>query len=174
MAIVIIKGPSKSLKSTIAAALRNNQISNGKGALLIDDFQEGELKHQLEKIIVGVPFPEGSPPPPHRSWLEQTKKYRTKLKEDGTPEKDDQGQDVFEEYSETLLPFKPDSMVIVVDAKEAVLDEFEKMLPGFKKQFGPVYHVNTNASGEANVGASSQSAAAPGQMKKTQAQQGQK
>lgn len=56
MSICIIKGPAKSGKTLIARALRNNQISNKKGALLIDEDQTGELNIQLEKIIDGANF----------------------------------------------------------------------------------------------------------------------
>lgn len=56
MSIVIIKGPSKTGKSLIANALRNNQISNKKGALLIDEDQNGDMDILLEKIIVGENF----------------------------------------------------------------------------------------------------------------------
>lgn len=56
MSICVIKGPAQSGKSLIARALRNNQISNKKGALLIDEDQNGELNIQLEKIIAGDNF----------------------------------------------------------------------------------------------------------------------
>lgn len=56
MSIVIIKGPSKTGKSLIANALRNNQISNRKGALLVDEDQNGDMNILLEKIIVGANF----------------------------------------------------------------------------------------------------------------------
>lgn len=61
MTILVIAGPPKSGKSMIAAALRNNQITLGKGALLIDEQQEGELQHQLEKIIIAEPLKPGTP-----------------------------------------------------------------------------------------------------------------
>ena len=61
MSINIITGPSKSGKTLIANALRNNQISNKKGALLIDENNDGEPKILLEKLLVGAPFPEVVP-----------------------------------------------------------------------------------------------------------------
>jgi hypothetical protein len=57
MSIVIIKGQAKSGKTLIANALRNNQISSKKGALLIDETNDGEAKPLLEKILIGVPLP---------------------------------------------------------------------------------------------------------------------
>lgn len=53
MTILVISGPPKSGKTMVAVALRNNQITLGKGALLIDESQDGELQHLLEKIIAG-------------------------------------------------------------------------------------------------------------------------
>lgn len=104
MSICIIKGPAQSGKTLIARALRNNQISNKKGALLIDEDQLGELHIQLEKIIDGVPY--------------NLKNWQS-------------------------LPWKADAMIITVGDKAKVLDEFEKMMPGFKERFGPVYTVDT-------------------------------
>lgn len=53
MAIVIINGPTQSGKSYIANSLRNNAVNSGKGCLLLDEDQEGELKSLIEKIIDG-------------------------------------------------------------------------------------------------------------------------
>jgi hypothetical protein len=61
MAITIIKGPPRSGKSELAAALRNSAITNGRGALLIDDTNDGEVKPLLEKLLVGVELPETPP-----------------------------------------------------------------------------------------------------------------
>jgi hypothetical protein len=57
MSITIIQGQSKTGKSLIANALRNNQISNKNGALLVDDTSDGELDVLLEKLLVGVNLP---------------------------------------------------------------------------------------------------------------------
>jgi len=57
MSITIITGESGTGKTLIANALRNNQISNQKGCLLIDETQDGALDTLLEKIIVGVNLP---------------------------------------------------------------------------------------------------------------------
>lgn len=42
------------------------------------------------------------------------------------------------------LPWKPHSMIITVGEQSHLLAEFEKMLPGFMKFFGPVYSVSTS------------------------------
>lgn len=58
MPIIHIKGPKKSGKSLLANSLRNSSIGQGKGALLVDDTQDGDPRHLLEKIIVAVPLTE--------------------------------------------------------------------------------------------------------------------
>ncbi len=60
MTILVISGPPKSGKTMVAVALRNNQITNGKSALLIDEQQDGELLHLIEKIIAGDPLKPGT------------------------------------------------------------------------------------------------------------------
>lgn len=72
MAITIIKGPPKSGKSLLANSIRNTHIGKGldeksgtfHGCLLIDDTQDGEPRHLLEKLIVGVALPEDGTPVP--------------------------------------------------------------------------------------------------------------
>lgn len=61
MPITIINGPAKSGKSRLANALRNSQITNGKGALLVDDTSDGEIKPLIEKLLMGVELPETPP-----------------------------------------------------------------------------------------------------------------
>jgi len=114
MSIVVIKGPPKSGKSLIANALRNNQIAFRNGALLVDEDQEGDARHLIEKLLVGAPVPENP----------------------------------VADISE--LPWKPRCMVIVVGAKEAILDEFEALVPGFSEAMGPIYTINTGV--QAGVG----------------------
>jgi len=58
MSIAIITGPAESGKTLIANALRNNQLSFKKGALLVDETTDGEIRHLIEKILVGVPLPQ--------------------------------------------------------------------------------------------------------------------
>ena len=108
MSIVIISGAAKSGKTLIANALRNNQISSKKGAMLIDETNDGEMKPLLEKILIGIQLPAEIPD----DW-------------------------------QTKLPWKPDPMIVVVAEKQKMLAEFEAILPGFKKQFGPVYTIKT-------------------------------
>lgn len=105
--IIVIKGPAKSGKSSLAICLRNNQISNKHGALLIDEQSDGELDVLLEKIVVGVNMPAVAP------------------------------------KNLADIPWKPNSMVILVGGKADMLDAIEKRLPGFRKYHGPVYHVET-------------------------------
>jgi len=105
--IILIKGPAKSGKSTIANAIRNSQIGQSKGCLLLDETTTGELNHLLEKIIIGVPFTEGM--------------------------KD--------------IPWKKEAMVVAVNDKAELLDEFEKMVPGFREQLGPIVTLNIENSG---------------------------
>jgi hypothetical protein len=45
----------------------------------------------------------------------------------------------------TALPWKKDPTVIMVGDKQAMLAEFEKMLPGFIDLMGPVYRVTIEA-----------------------------
>jgi hypothetical protein len=108
MSITLIKGASQTGKSLIANALRNNQISFKKGALLVDEACDGEPKILLEKILVGVQLPQPAP----EDWA-------------------------------TSLPWKPNPMIILVGDKDALLETFEEMLPGFTEAFGPVYTIDT-------------------------------
>ena len=66
MSVVIITGPPKSGKSLIANALRNNQISNKHGALLIDEANDGAPDILLEKILIGEKLPQPAP----KNWAE--------------------------------------------------------------------------------------------------------
>jgi hypothetical protein len=61
MPIVIISGQPSSGKTTIANALRNNAISNGRGALMVDENSDAELRYLLEKILDGVVLRPGVP-----------------------------------------------------------------------------------------------------------------
>jgi hypothetical protein len=61
MAITIIKGPAKSGKSELANALRNSAITNQRGALLVDDDNDGETKPLIEKLLLGTELPEDPP-----------------------------------------------------------------------------------------------------------------
>lgn len=107
MSVVIIKGKPETGKTLIAIALRNNQISNKHGALLIDEFSEGDTDILLEKIIVGVNLPAEAP---------------KDLKQ---------------------IPWKPNSMVILVGEKAEMLEVFEARLPGFTKHFSPIFTIDT-------------------------------
>jgi len=108
MPIIHITGPAKSGKSLMGNSMRNTQISNGKGALLVDDTQEGEARYLLEKLIDGD--------------------HLGAISGDGPaiprPAKD--------------VNWKPEPAIIFVGDKIKLLDEFEKIVPGFTKMFGPV------------------------------------
>jgi hypothetical protein len=81
--------------------LRNSQISQGKGALIVDEKQDGEPRHLLEKIIAGMPLLEPTPA--------------------------------------DKIPWKKDPLVILVGkSAPKALEHFEKLVPGFKRMFGPV------------------------------------
>lgn len=99
--ITILDGTSVANKQAFADSLRNTLISKGRGVLLVNDKQDGDPKHQIEKILAGVPFP----------------------KEPGDLKK---------------LQWKADPVVIIFSEKEATLEAFEKVMPGFKAHFGPV------------------------------------
>lgn len=60
MSIILIKGPPKSGKSTLANALRNYQIANGRGALMVDEAGDADPKALLEKIISAAQLPAGA------------------------------------------------------------------------------------------------------------------
>ena len=51
------------------------------------------------------------------------------------------------------LPWKRDSMIILVGNKTSLLDEFEVMMPGFKEFFGPVstIQMSTEKNGDQNT-----------------------
>lgn len=68
--ITIIEGPQGSGKTTLANSLRNQHIGKGldekskrfHGALLIDEDQDGEPRHLLEKLIEGMALPANETP----------------------------------------------------------------------------------------------------------------
>lgn len=60
MAIIVITG-DQSAADLLGNSLRNTAISSGKGALLVKADQDGAVQHQIEKIIAGDVFVEGTP-----------------------------------------------------------------------------------------------------------------
>ena len=68
MPITIIKGPAKSGKTALGNALRNSHIGQSqpagrvvKGALLVDDTNDGEIKPLIEKLLLGAELPADPP-----------------------------------------------------------------------------------------------------------------
>lgn len=61
MSIIVIQGPARSGKTTVANALRNNQIASKRGALLVDEANDGAPEHLLEKILRGTVLRPGAP-----------------------------------------------------------------------------------------------------------------
>lgn len=116
--ITIIEGPKGSGKTTMANAMRNAHIGKTEpfgpdspknwrphGLLMIDDDQEGEPRHLIEKLLHGVSLPA-----------------------DGTP------------VDAKKLDWKAEPSVVIVGAGRATkfLEDFEKLVPGFKTKVGPI------------------------------------
>lgn len=110
MAIIIIQGPAKSGKTMIAVALRNAQVAQAKGALLVDEDQDGDTAALIEKVLVGDPLPS-------------------------------------EPTDAKVLPWKPETDIILVGDKAKMLDAFEALVPGFTAFHGPTFTVTTAAGG---------------------------
>lgn len=123
MAIIHIEGPKKSGKSLMANAMRNTHIGQSqpeegviKGALLVDDNQTGEPRYLLEKLMDG----------------------------DILGERPGVGEAIPRKVSD--IKWKADVTVIFVGDKIDLLAEFEELVPGFTKAFGPVTKLATSAS----------------------------
>lgn len=115
MPIIHITGPKKSGKSLLANSLRNTAIGQSnpaegifKGALLVDDSQNGEPRYLLEKLILGESL---GVTPGVGDAIPRTAKD---------------------------IKWKDDPLVVFVGDKIKLLAEFEKLAPGFTKMFGPV------------------------------------
>jgi hypothetical protein len=123
MAITVINGPEASGKTVLAQTMRNTAISNGRGCLLLDETTEGEPSVLAEKIIVGEKLPVD---------------VRNHLKVELVDDKPvvSRGLDA--------IAWKKDPLVIVVgDKGKALLQEIEKVCPGFISKFGPATGVST-------------------------------
>ena len=139
--IILIKGNASTGKSLIANALRNNQIAQGNGALLIDEDTEGDLDPLLEKIIAGKALADLSP----------TREQQDARGVAMTLPELDEGGNVLNEpaplYANlaeaATIPWKPHSLVILINDREDMLEQFEQRVPGFRDVLGPVVTLTT-------------------------------
>lgn len=125
MAITIISGPPKTGKSALGATLRNFAISNGRGALLLDDAnKDADPRVLVEKLLVAEHLPDDVP----------------SFRKVG---KDAKGKEVILSGIDAL-PWKKDPHVIAVDkAGRDLLNKIESVCPGFKERFGPASGIST-------------------------------
>jgi hypothetical protein len=114
--IIHITGPAASGKSLLANSLRNQAISEGRGALLVDDTQDGEVRYLLEKIVAGASL---GPVPGMGEAIPQPA---------------------------AAIPWKADPSIILVGDKIGLLGEFEALAPGFTELFGPVRTLSTGVA----------------------------
>jgi len=64
MSIIVINSSDPNANEVIATSIRNSQISQGKGALIVRAGADHERRHQLEKIIVAKALPSDGTPVP--------------------------------------------------------------------------------------------------------------
>lgn len=121
--IYVIEGPPKCGKTTIAVALRSFAISNGRGALIIDEDTVGETPHLIEKIIDGDPARAGG--------------KATTLTDTG-------GKLLKPSFDADSVNWKADPIVILINAGKDRLAEIEALVPGFAKMLGPINKVPIN------------------------------
>ena len=115
MSIIHIVGPAQSGKSLIANSMRNTHIGKSQpadgifyGALLVDDTHEGEPRYLLEKLLLGGSLGALAGDGPARPQSADKVKWKT------------------------------ETLVIFVNDKIELLENFEELAPGFTKMFGPV------------------------------------
>jgi hypothetical protein len=116
--IIVVHGPKDKAEPHIQA-LRGSQIGQGNGCLLVlkPDGDEHKIEHQIEKLLAGEKLIRGEK-------LLVGESNRT---------------DTWEAPKDlSKLRWKKNPMVLVYGHDEKVLDQFEKVLPGFKKFVGPV------------------------------------
>jgi hypothetical protein len=119
--IVIVRGPRDKAQPHLEA-IRSVQIGKGCGCLLLNepDGDDHKVEHQIEKLLVGEKLIKGERllvGESHRTDTWEAPKDLSKLK------------------------WKKDPMVLLYGHDEKVLDQFEKLLPGFKKLLGPVSEI---------------------------------
>lgn len=122
MPIIHIEGPAKTGKSLIANSMRNSHIAQSTA----------EVRDEAGKLV--------SPAAIRGALLvddTQAGEPRHLL------EKLIIGDALTQPRPAKEIPWKADPLVIVVGKKAAILDEFEKLAPGFVKMFGPVTKMGT-------------------------------
>lgn len=103
----------------IGIAIRNSQVGQAKGGLLVKEPTDADPRYLLEKIIVAKPlYDDGAGLQPLQANAPAT------------------GAKLFAKASD--VPWKKEAMVILVGETISLLDTFEELLPGFVKQLGPV------------------------------------
>lgn len=122
--ITIIEGPKKSGKTAMANAMRNAHI--GKS----EPFSEKVAKDWRPHGALLIDEDEKGEP---RHLLEKLI-HGMALPSDGSP------------VDAKHIPWKTDPQVVIVGkGNEKLLDEFEKLVPGFKAKVGPVKRLKLTA-----------------------------
>jgi hypothetical protein len=126
MAIFVIEGSDKAAGRTLAATMRNTQIGNGRGCLILDDLAaEADVEVLVEKLIVGDKVP-----------VDVVKHATVEIVDDAPVVK--RGIDA--------IKWKNDPFVIVVgEVGKTLIKKIEERVPGFIAKFSPVSGVSTDA-----------------------------
>jgi hypothetical protein len=119
--IIIVRGPKEKAEYHVKG-IRSNQISEGKGCLVVikPHADEHKVEHQIEKLLAGQKLFPGEKLLVGESHSTLTRQAPKDLEE---------------------LNWKKEPVVIVYGHDEKVLEDFEDVLPGFKKFFGPVSEI---------------------------------
>ena len=128
MTIYVVKGPEGTQLNTIAACLRSVFINNNKGALIVD--------HRDTPAELPA---EATEDDKAKAATAQVKAIMKKVLTN---------PDMLDATVPGELKWMPGAVVVVVNDKEAILDEFEKIAPGFREQFAPVVTVTVDAPAE--------------------------
>lgn len=123
MSILHITGAKGVGKTTTAQNFRGQAVNMKRGTLLVDDNlkDDGATHHLLEKIIADLPPAE----------------MKGKLGRLSDPF----GNALASSFDIETINWKPDPAIIFVNEALDRLADFEAMVPGFTKKFGPVRHM---------------------------------